>query len=99
MEGHPPAWAQSGGFGQVEALVGAKQEVARGRPGLRDLGGDAHAHRDPGAHRGIAVGQLEPGHPLGYLPLEREAGHLECLGRGPDARWQKLDEVGTVPNN
>ena len=23
------------------------------------------------------------------LRREREAGHLECLGRGPDARWQK----------
>jgi Fic family protein len=33
------------------------------------------------------------------LKQEREAGHLECLGRGPDARWQKLDEVGTVPND
>jgi hypothetical protein len=23
------------------------------------------------------------------LRREREAGHLECLGRGPDARWRK----------
>jgi Fic family protein len=33
------------------------------------------------------------------LKQEREAGRLECLGRGPEARWQKLVEEGTVPTN
>jgi hypothetical protein len=33
------------------------------------------------------------------LKQERETGRLECLGRGPDARWHKLDEAGAVPNN